>query len=138
MHRLTRAQIYQLGNNWQDGGQAAWGQFASELKSLPHRSKYRSQHFVRYRLYMLTSVQISSIDCVIMGMTQYNPNTGKCAAHTALGGGQMALFGSGGLHTWPCTLGEVRACWMDSTKVDKSRNFDDSGGRGITHCNLCN
>jgi hypothetical protein len=37
--RLTREEIYRLGNNWRDGGQSAWGHFASELRGLPHRNK---------------------------------------------------------------------------------------------------
>ncbi|ELR20658.1 uncharacterized protein ACA1_054020 [Acanthamoeba castellanii str. Neff] len=114
--RLTREEIYRLGNNWRDGGQSAWGHFASELRGLPHRN--------------------NSIDCVILGMTRYNPHAGKCDAHTALGGGPMALFGSGGLYSWPRTLDEVRRCWMDATAVDKTRCFDDSGGRGTMWANF--
>jgi len=44
----------------------------------------------------------------------------------------MALFGSGGLYSWPRTIDEVQRCWMDATKVDKSCHFDDSGGRGTS------
>jgi hypothetical protein len=39
MSRLSRDEVYRLGNNWRDGGQSAWSHFASELGGLPYRSK---------------------------------------------------------------------------------------------------
>jgi hypothetical protein len=133
LKRLTRGEIYQLGNNWQDGGHEGWKQFASELSGLPHRNRCLGFPFLRACFLNVVSHDdihlFSSIDCVIMGMTKYKPGFG-CLAHTALGGGRLALFGSGGFYSWPTRLTDLQSCWMDSRKVDKRLCFDDSGGRG--------
>ena len=50
-------------------------------------------------------------------------------AHTALGGGHLALFGTGGLHTWASSIEQLVSCFTDSRKIDKLQLFDDSGGR---------
>ena len=50
-------------------------------------------------------------------------------AHTALGGSHLALFGTGGLHTWASSIEELVACFTDGRMIDKLQLFDDSGGR---------
>ena len=50
-------------------------------------------------------------------------------AHTALGGGQLALFGTGCLHTWASEISEVDHCFTDTRLIDKRILFDDSCGR---------
>ena len=50
-------------------------------------------------------------------------------AHTALGGGQLALFGTGGLHTWACDVEQLVPCFTDVQMINKHSLFDDSGGR---------
>jgi len=46
--------------------------------------------------------------------------------HVALGGGGLALFGTGCLYTWPSKLEEVLPCFMNMTKVDTHTLLDDS------------
>ncbi|XP_068678882.1 uncharacterized protein [Montipora foliosa] len=56
-------------------------------------------------------------------------------AHTALGGGYFALFGTGGLHTWASSIDELVACFTDTRHINKLELFDDSGGRGTYWAN---
>lgn len=67
---------------------------------------------------------------VVVGFTRYDPETRQARAHFALGGGGLAAFGGATLHAWPTRLQDVYAALSDSTRVDPSRAFDDSGGRG--------
>ncbi|XP_065345154.1 uncharacterized protein LOC135942776 [Cloeon dipterum] len=50
--------------------------------------------------------------------------------HAALGGGGLAIFGTGCLHTWPRHLEDVNLCFGDTTEVDQQLLMDDSGYRG--------
>eukprot|EP01087_Luapelamoeba_hula_P016945 TRINITY_DN5273_c0_g1_i1.p1 TRINITY_DN5273_c0_g1~~TRINITY_DN5273_c0_g1_i1.p1 ORF type:complete len:784 (-),score=87.02 TRINITY_DN5273_c0_g1_i1:97-2418(-) len=54
--KLTRSEIYELGNKWKDGGQG-WSHFHKELGCLPKRDR--------------------SIDCAIMSMTKMINSTKK-------------------------------------------------------------
>lgn len=56
-------------------------------------------------------------------------------AHTALGGGHVALFGTGGLHTWASNIQELVPCFTNSQMINKLELFDDSGGRGTYWAN---
>ncbi|GIY37646.1 uncharacterized protein CEXT_206421, partial [Caerostris extrusa] len=46
------------------------------------------------------------------------------------GGGGLALFGSGCLHTWPQDLQEVPWRFGDKRKIDRMNLMDDSANRG--------
>ncbi|TRY70163.1 hypothetical protein TCAL_01220 [Tigriopus californicus] len=50
--------------------------------------------------------------------------------HAALGGGGLALFGSGCLYTWPDKIDQVQARFQDQTPVNWKKFMDDSGYRG--------
>jgi len=65
----------------------------------------------------------------IMQMTRYDPGRGKAYAHTALGGGSLALFGSGGLHTWAQDLDELVERFSDQRRVVDFGLLDDSAFR---------
>ena len=65
----------------------------------------------------------------VMQMTRYDPQARKAYAHTALGGGSLALFGSGGLHTWAQGLDELVDCFSDQRRVVDFGLFDDSAFR---------
>jgi hypothetical protein len=65
----------------------------------------------------------------IMGMSEYDGATRTATAHAALGGGDLAIFGSTGLHTWARSLDEVVARFSDARVVDPSLLHDDSAGR---------
>ncbi len=66
---------------------------------------------------------------VIPALTRFDPNTHKAYAHTALGGGSLALFGGGNLFTWPASITEAQKTFMDATIIDTKRFFSDSVGR---------
>jgi len=66
---------------------------------------------------------------VIPAFTRFDPKTGKVGAHTALGGGNLALFGGGGLFSWPDSVSQVQAAFMNATTVDPGKVFSDSVGR---------
>ena len=75
-----------------------------------------------------------------MSCTRYMPpNSDECfnekkiaeyvKGHTALGGGNMALFGTGCLHTWARSLEELVSRFTDDKKIDRRSLFDDSANR---------
>lgn len=70
-----------------------------------------------------------TIDLVVMSFTRYDSRSKVVKAHTALGGGRLALFGGGCLYSWPETLAQVVERFLDDRPCDASL-FDDSGGRG--------
>uniref|UniRef100_A0A1B6D7B1 Uncharacterized protein n=1 Tax=Clastoptera arizonana TaxID=38151 RepID=A0A1B6D7B1_9HEMI len=55
---------------------------------------------------------------------------GQVRAHAALGGGGLALFGTGCLHTWPSKVEEILPCFLNDTQVDTNFLMDDSCHRG--------
>jgi len=65
----------------------------------------------------------------IASYTRLDGATGKLSGHTALGGGALALFGSGNLFTWPSRLEDVQAAFMDTRPIDPKKFFSDSVGR---------
>jgi len=65
----------------------------------------------------------------IPAFTRLDPETGKLYCHTALGGGNLALFGGGDLFAWPDTLAEVQPAFLNPTRVDPKKIFSDSVGR---------
>ena len=72
----------------------------------------------------------SRIDVALMSFTRKDAHTGKLYGHTALGGGRLALFGSGSMFSWPENLEQVPRRFTDRTAVDGRRFLDDSAGRG--------
>ncbi len=66
---------------------------------------------------------------VIPAFTRFDPATGKVGAHTALGGGNLALFGGGDLFSWPDSISQAQAAFMNATRVDPKEIFSDSIGR---------
>ncbi len=66
---------------------------------------------------------------VIPAFTFFDANTGRALAHTALGGGDLALFGGADLFTWPDSLAAAQAAFMDARRVDPAKFFSDSVGR---------
>ncbi len=65
----------------------------------------------------------------VMQMTRYDPREDTAYAHTALGAGGLALFGSGGLHTWAHGLDELVERFCDQRRVTDLGLFDDSAYR---------
>lgn len=54
---------------------------------------------------------------------------GVVKANAALGIGDVALFGSGTLYSWPSTFDTVQRCFQDEMPVDTKHLMDDSNGR---------
>ena len=71
----------------------------------------------------------TGMNVVIPAFTRFDPETRKVRGHTALGGGGLALFGSGGLFTWPSSLADVGRTFQDPRPTDVDRVQDDSNGR---------
>ncbi len=66
----------------------------------------------------------------IAAYTRFDPATRRVRGHTALGGGDFALFGGGSIFTWPSNLADVFRAFGDARPVDGDRVHDDSAGRG--------
>lgn len=46
-----------------------------------------------------------------------------------LGGGGLALFGTGNLHTWAKDVEEIYSRFTDNRKIDRTKFMDDSAYR---------
>lgn len=66
---------------------------------------------------------------VLIAFTRYDAADKRVKAHTALGGGNLALFGGSAMFSWPSSLQDVQRAFADETRVDASRSHDDSAGR---------
>lgn len=66
----------------------------------------------------------------LMSFTRKDPDTGKMLAHTALGGGNLGLFGSASIFSWPDSVESAQKAFLDERKYDVTRVHDDSVGRG--------
>ncbi|NLH16193.1 MAG: hypothetical protein GX455_06415 [Phycisphaerae bacterium] len=71
-----------------------------------------------------------------LSMTRFDPVTRKVIAHTALGGGNLALYGSGNLHTWPQSPDEIATRFSDVRVVSDFGLYDDSALRGTFWANF--
>lgn len=66
---------------------------------------------------------------LLAAYTRKDPETGEVKSHTALGGGNLGLFGSASCFAWPASIGDAADTFLDDTKFDPSRVNDDSVGR---------
>ena len=70
-----------------------------------------------------------SKNIVIAAYTRFDPVQKKVLAHTALGGGDLGLFGGGSLFTWPSSLQDTFRVFSDETEIDATKVHEDSAGR---------
>lgn len=70
-----------------------------------------------------------SKNIVIAAYTRFDPVQKKVFAHTALGGGDLGLFGGGSLFTWPSSLQDTFRVFGDETEIDAMKVHEDSAGR---------
>ncbi len=82
-----------------------------------------------YKLWPRTLPHPTARNLIIPAFTRFDPATQKTYSHTALGGGQQALFGGGTLYSWPDSLPRAQAAFMDATPVDPTQVLSDSVGR---------
>lgn len=66
---------------------------------------------------------------VLAAFTRKDPETGKMKAHTALGGGNLGLFGSASVFSWPDSVEHIQTTFMNPATYDVTRVHDDSVGR---------
>uniref|UniRef100_T1J1B6 3-hydroxyacyl-CoA dehydrogenase type-2 n=1 Tax=Strigamia maritima TaxID=126957 RepID=T1J1B6_STRMM len=76
-----------------------------------------------------------------MSFTEYQNNSNEppidhqhmlqmTKGYSALGGGGLALLGTGSLHTWPKTIDEIIPCFTNCSVIDAVNLMDDSCNRG--------
>lgn len=115
--RLTLEEAYCMSGN------DLWTYFGKELmtSALTRRSKckwYCFMSFTRYRL--PPDADLPKTHSEILKYTM---------GHTALGGGGLALFGTGNLHTWAPNLETLHAHLTDRRKINRRVFMDDSAYR---------
>lgn len=54
---------------------------------------------------------------------------GILKANAALGIGDVALYGSGTMYSWPSHFDDIQECFLNETSIDTNILFDDSNGR---------
>lgn len=69
-----------------------------------------------------------AINLVFVAFSKFVPGKGNLA-YAALGGGNQAFFGGSCIYTWPDSLADVQANFMDATKIDDTKFATDSAGR---------
>ncbi|CAL1537705.1 unnamed protein product [Lymnaea stagnalis] len=105
-------------------GYQLWSYFGKELMTSPlfsHKSRskfYCFMSFTRYHLPKDTDLPKTHSD--ILKHTK---------GHTALGGGGLALFGTGNLHTWADSLAKFNHCLTNRKRMDRRKFMDDSAYR---------
>ncbi|WP_145252174.1 metallopeptidase [Aeoliella mucimassa] len=68
-------------------------------------------------------------NCVLAAYTRKDPATGQLKSHTALGGGNLGLFGSASVFSWPTSIGSAADTFLDESRFDSTQVHDDSVGR---------
>jgi hypothetical protein len=71
----------------------------------------------------------NAINLAVLQFTSFDPATKINRAHTALGGGDLALFGGSSIYTWSNSIAGVQRACMDATMTDVARFASDSIGR---------
>lgn len=66
---------------------------------------------------------------VLASFTRKDPKTGQLKAHTALGGGNLGLFGSASFFSWPVSVDEATSVFQNDSKFDSTQVHNDSAGR---------
>ena len=66
---------------------------------------------------------------VLAAFTRKDARTGEMKAHTALGGGNLGLFGSASLFSWPAGLHQVVPTFENDSNYETTNVHNDSVGR---------
>ncbi|KAK7499149.1 hypothetical protein BaRGS_00009696, partial [Batillaria attramentaria] len=112
--KLTLEQAYAMS------GTDLWNYFGKELMTSGFSSKnkckwYCFMSFTRYQL--PPEADLPKTHSEILKYTK---------GHTALGGGGLALFGTGNLHTWAPSVDTLHAHLTNRRKIDRRLLMDDS------------
>lgn len=100
-----------------------WMTFARELmssKQFKEKTNCKWFAFMSFTRYIPPKDQVPKSHSDVLRFTK---------GHAALGGGGLALYGSGTLHCWAQNLDEVLTRLTDSRKMDRTRFMDDSAYR---------
>ncbi|BFZ04776.1 hypothetical protein BsWGS_07815 [Bradybaena similaris] len=113
-----------LGEAYSMTGYELWSFFGKELMTSPmfsHKSQSKFYCFMSFTRYHLPKDEdLPKTHSDILKHTK---------GHTALGGGGLALFGTGNLHTWAEGLATFNSCLTNRTKIDRRKFMDDSAYR---------
>ncbi|KAF8792287.1 putative zinc metalloproteinase-like protein [Argiope bruennichi] len=114
---LSLAEAYKLNE------EQLWSHFAIELMNSKLRigNKCKFLAFLSFTRYDNNSNTPPLNHKEVLALTK---------GQVALGGGGLALFGSGCLHTWPESLQEIPWRFGDKRKIDRMSLMDDSANRG--------
>ncbi|KAK3084068.1 hypothetical protein FSP39_007629 [Pinctada imbricata] len=110
-------------------GNELWTHFARELmaSSLSQKDRCKWFCFMSFTRYIPPVNETPKSHSEILRHTK---------GHTALGGGGLALFGTGNLHTWARDVSEIHARFTDSRKIDRRKFMDDSAYREFYWANF--
>lgn len=103
-------------------GDELWSYFARELIDFDSASKEYCKWFcfMSFTRYVPPENFVPKTHGEILKSTK---------GHTALGGGGLALFGTGSLHTWARNVEEINEKFTDCRKIDRTKLMDDSAYR---------
>lgn len=77
-----------------------------------------------------SSSQLCFKHVVILGGAHFDRHTREIFGHKELADGNLVVFGSCGLHTWPRALEELTACCLNNTRFLPQVFLRDCAGRG--------
>lgn len=92
-----------------------WKYHAKEILAHESKNGQQQQQHQQYKYFGI----LASTFC----------ENGKIIGNAALGIGDVALFGSGTLYTWPLNFSTVQMCFRNETVVNTNQLMDDSNGR---------
>uniref|UniRef100_A0A182MJ47 Uncharacterized protein n=1 Tax=Anopheles culicifacies TaxID=139723 RepID=A0A182MJ47_9DIPT len=98
-----------------------WQQFATEL--------VQSKRYEMQRIKVVAFLSSTHFAGITDGDYSYENIRTKTTGHAALGGGGLALFGTGCLYTWPTSLEGVCDAFTSKQPVDCGKLLDDSNYR---------
>ncbi|KAH8387412.1 hypothetical protein KR093_006928 [Drosophila rubida] len=107
------------------GEDELWQRFASEILSSPDWGQQLHLKFVAF----IGCTRYDGGGVVASGDYSYANIRRHLQAHAALGGGGLALFGTGHFYAWPRHFAQIGDCIRSSRRVDVARQPDDSNYR---------
>ncbi|XP_064546593.1 uncharacterized protein LOC135434116 [Drosophila montana] len=102
-----------------------WQRFASEILACPDWGQQLQLKFVAF----VGCTRYDGAAVAASGDYSYANIRRHLQAHAALGGGGLALFGSGHFYAWPRRFSEIGDCIRSTERVDVTRLPDESNYR---------
>ncbi|XP_055607104.1 uncharacterized protein LOC129754877 [Uranotaenia lowii] len=101
--------------------QQLWSYFGKEI--------LQSELFVSDKLKFIGFISSTYYEGILDNDFSYANIKRRTTGNAALGGGGLALFGTGCLYTWPNRLEEIIPAFLSNKSVDRSLMMDDSNHR---------